>query len=86
MSKYINLDELNHILDELCAGGCCCCRYDENGYCMIPYKVPVLEIIRCGECIHMMPDGHCRQFADDRIRPSVSDFCSAGERRYDGSD
>ncbi len=39
-------------------------------------------VVRCGECRYMEPNGHCTQFADDHIRPSVSDFCSAGERRY----
>lgn len=38
-------------------------------------------IVRCGECKHMMADGRCELFADDAIRPSVSDFCSYGERR-----
>ena len=38
------------------------------------------EIVRCGECKHLMPDGRCREFADDAIRPSTSDFCSYGER------
>ena len=38
------------------------------------------EIVRCGECKHLMPDGRCREFADDAIRPSASDFCSYGER------
>lgn len=39
------------------------------------------EIIYCGECIHMEPSGKCKAFADPKIRPSASDFCSAGERR-----
>lgn len=43
-----------------------------------------VEIIYCGECKHMMPDGKCRQFADSTIRPSASDFCSAGERKDNG--
>lgn len=38
------------------------------------------DIVRCGECKHMMPDGRCEEFADDAIRPSASDFCSYGER------
>lgn len=40
-------------------------------------------IVYCGECVHMMPNGRCRQFADESIRPSASDYCSAGERRTD---
>jgi len=42
------------------------------------------EIIYCGECKYMMPNGKCRQFADSTIRPSASDFCSAGERKDNG--
>ena len=42
------------------------------------------EIIYCGECKHMMPNGKCRQFADSTIRPSASEFCSAGERKDNG--
>lgn len=38
------------------------------------------SIVRCGECKYMLPCGRCTMFADDKIRPSVSDFCSAGER------
>lgn len=38
------------------------------------------DIVLCGECSYMMPDGRCCVFADDAIRPSVSDFCSYGER------
>ena len=39
------------------------------------------EIVRCGECKHMIADGRCMEFADDGIRPSATDFCSYGERR-----
>ena len=39
------------------------------------------EIIYCGECAHMEPNGKCKAFADPKIRPSASDFCSAGEMR-----
>lgn len=44
------------------------------------------EIIYCGECKHMMPDGRCREFADSSIHPSASDFCSAAERKIDETD
>lgn len=49
----------------------------------IPMAIEALQtdIVLCGECKHMMPDGRCEEFADDAIRPSVSDFCSYGERR-----
>lgn len=40
-----------------------------------------IDIVRCGECMHLKADGTCNMFADDNIRPSVSDFCSYGERR-----
>lgn len=40
-----------------------------------------VDIVRCGECKHLKADGTCDIFADDNIRPSVSDFCSYGERR-----
>lgn len=41
----------------------------------------VVEVVRCGECKHLMADGRCFEFADDNIRPSASDYCSYGERR-----
>ena len=40
-----------------------------------------VKVVRCGCCKHMRADGYCYMFADDRIRPSVSDFCSYGERK-----
>lgn len=40
-------------------------------------------VVLCGECKHMMPNGFCEEFADRGIRPSVSDFCSYGERMDD---
>lgn len=43
-------------------------------------------VVRCGECKYMEPNGHCTQFADDKIRPSVSDYCSAGERKNGGAE
>lgn len=39
------------------------------------------QIVQCGECKHLMPSGICEAFADDKIRPSASDYCSYGERR-----
>ena len=53
-----------------------------NLICQLPSAQA--EIIYCGECKHMMPNGKCRQFADSTIRPSASDFCSAGERKDNG--
>lgn len=41
----------------------------------------VVEVCRCGECKHLMQDGRCYEFADDNIKPSVSDYCSYGERK-----
>ena len=43
--------------------------------------VDAVSVVRCGECKHLMTDGRCFEFADDNIRPSVSDYCSHGERR-----
>lgn len=43
--------------------------------------IDAVPVVRCGECKHLMADGRCFSFADDNIRPSVSDFCSYGERR-----
>lgn len=40
-----------------------------------------VEVVRCGECKHMLAYGRCMEFADDGIRPSATDFCSYGERR-----
>lgn len=39
-----------------------------------------VEVVRCGECKHKKANGRCNMFADFRIKPSVSDFCSYGER------
>ena len=39
------------------------------------------EVVRCGECKHLTPQGKCAIFADDVVRPSASDFCSYGERK-----
>ena len=39
-----------------------------------------VEVVRCGECKHMLSSGGCSIFADSDIRPSASDFCSCGER------
>ena len=41
------------------------------------------EIIYCGECKYMMPNGRCSVFADPSIRPSASDYCSSAERKQD---
>lgn len=43
--------------------------------------IDAVPVVRCGYCKHMMPDGMCDTFADGSIRPSVSDFCSYGEKR-----
>lgn len=71
------------------------CEYDEfmSGYvCKLIDEQPTVQpqrtrgyekVVYCGECAHMMPDGRCREFADDNIRPSASDYCSAGEKRAD---
>lgn len=43
--------------------------------------IDAVEVVRCGECKHMLAYGRCMEFADDGIRPSATDFCSYGERR-----
>ena len=40
-----------------------------------------VEVVRCGSCKNLLPDGRGEEFADDCIRPSATDFCSYGERR-----
>ena len=54
-----------------------------NGFDRAFSEAPSIDIVRCGECKHLMPDGRCREFADDAIRPSASDFCSYGEGSED---
>lgn len=54
-------------------------RYDRDQY-EKGYADGKNSIVRCGECKYMLPCGRCTMFADDNIRPSVSDFCSYGER------
>ena len=56
---------------------CICAVHDAQ-------RIDAEPIVRCGECVNMRPDGRCTVFADERIRPSVSDFCSYGERREEG--
>ena len=55
----------------------------KDGYYIRP-SADAVQVVRCGECKHMIPDGRCMEFADDGIRPSATDFCSYGERREDG--
>lgn len=45
--------------------------------------IDAVPVVRCGECKYMRFDGKCTMFADDNIRPSVSDFCSYGERKIE---
>lgn len=65
---------------------CNIARAYQHGYETAQENMPkdAVEVVRCGECKHMMADGRCMEFADDGIRPSASDFCSYGERREDG--
>ena len=62
------------------------CYYDEN--CRLSDvqeliddqpTVDAVPVVRCGFCVHLMPDGMCETFADGSIRPYASDFCSYGE-------
>lgn len=54
---------------------------NEMGVLVITEGISEIDLVRCGECKHLKADGTCDIFADDNIRPSVSDFCSYGERR-----
>lgn len=87
--RLIDADSLKDYIDcghlrpptELC--------FSELDVCNMIDKRPTIdavEVVRCGECKHMMACGRCIKFADDGIRPSVSDFCSYGERRKEGSE
>ena len=81
-------DDVNH-------DGCDGCRYEQNTEYEYPCSEckqrymdmweqkpnDFVAVVRCGECKHMLADGRCKEFADDGIRPSVSDFCSYGERK-----
>lgn len=68
-----------------------CKEYDQEQHCCHRWTKQIRKtikewesensIVRCGQCKYMGDDGRCSEFADDNIRPSVSDFCSYGERR-----
>ena len=45
--------------------------------------IDAVPVVRCGECKYLMVSGICNMFADGNIKPSVSDFCSYGERKDD---
>lgn len=71
-----------------------CKEYDQEQHCCHRWTKQILKtikgwesengIVRCGQCKYRGDDGRCSEFADDNIRPSVSDFCSYGECREDG--
>lgn len=76
-----------------------CCSADDCGRCkwaqtknaikkmvMAIPTADVVEVVRCGECKHMVADGTCKVFADDNIFPSASDYCSYGERKGGADD
>lgn len=68
-----------------------CKEYDQEQHCCHRWTKQIRKtikewesengIVRCGQCKYRGDDGRCSEFADDNIRPSVSDFCSCGERR-----
>lgn len=69
------------------------CLEKDGGQCdwgsiyHIEYCAPTIDavqVVRCGECVYLLPNGRCLQFADDSIRPSASDYCSYGERKVEG--
>lgn len=53
----------------------------ETNKAVPPKRDDLVEVVRCGSCKNLLPDGRCEEFADDCIRPSATDFCSHGERR-----
>ena len=60
------------------------CIWHVCNYNKVDWDVPsaeAVEVVRCGECKHMIADGRCMEFADDGIRPSATDYCSYGERK-----
>lgn len=73
--KLVRYDDDNHYVPYV--------HYDDMVHVIkhLPSAQPDEEIIYCGECKHMMPNGRCNEFADDSLRPSASDFCSAAERK-----
>lgn len=44
-------------------------------------KLQSVDIVRCSECKHSLPNGKCTEFADRDVCPSANDFCSYGERK-----
>lgn len=71
-----------------------CKEYDQEQHCCHRWTKQIRKtikewesengIVRCGQCKYRGDNGRCSEFADDNIRPSVSDFCSYGECREDG--
>lgn len=87
MKRYIDADGLANVKFVAIKGGKTeeAYRTGWNGAieCIIENAptADVVEVVRCGECKYMHTDGKCDAFADFSIRPSVSDYCSYGERR-----
>lgn len=84
MPRYIDADYLDELIAQLNHEGRGITRNEYKMMDNILFEFPtadVVEVVRCRECKHMMPDGRCFEFADDNIRPSASDFCSYGERK-----
>ena len=89
MARYINADALiedlfiNHNTDLMAQSLVLGQGFDVGVNCVKLFidDAPSIEIVRCGECKHMKPNGECNAFAGSMIRPSASDFCSCGERK-----
>ena len=83
MPRYIDTDNRENIIDD-------CVLIPQSVWQSVLEKLDKAsaepEIIYCGECKHMMPNGRCSVFADPSIRPSASDYCSNAEKRQDVED
>lgn len=85
------LIDQDHLMNDIC-GDRCGMRFSEcekSKHCIFAQYIMseanaghnMKEVVYCSECKHLLPNGKCTMFADDKICPSASDFCSAGERR-----
>lgn len=48
------------------------------------FRRETVDVVRCGECAHLSPEGYCEEFADRGTCPTTGDYCSYGERRKEG--
>lgn len=82
--RLIDADTLKVHICNMCDDGQRECKGDNSCAILVwvndMQTVDAVPVVRCGECKYMRSDGKCTMFADDNIRPSVSDFCSYGEK------